>query len=286
MILVRAHTFDQRVDAILTRLSAESDHQVACLIDETHGPVGCGPWTKITVTREACEAIGLFCPSDFAWRCGDYGLYLATIAFPSAAHFWMIEYDVSLWFSNLRSFFSRFDDGTDSVDFIAPYLGRRFPNWYWHRVAERRYKPVYGCLFPIVRVSARALTHLLATRRADSAQRSDTEWPNDEVFVACELVTNGFRCRDLNSFGPRVCTRQTLSFKQPVLLSDLERHSPDDMIHHPVLSDNDLKRKERMLQRQIARTGTIAQRVRRFISSWKWASIERLHAGSNQRFWR
>jgi hypothetical protein len=281
MVLVRTHTFDTRVDQMLIRLAAESGHWVGCVVDETRGSVDCRRWPKVAITAPACTALGLFCPPDFPWRCGDYGLYLARMAFPNVTHFWMIENDLELRFSHAGDFFSRYERA--EADFIAAYLGRRFPNWYWHHVVERRYVTVYGCLFPIVRLSVRALDHLLKERQSESRMAHEsTEWPNDEAFVACELVSHGFRCRDLNSFGRRFCTRRTLSFRQPLLLSELEGQDPDNMLYHPVLSRDAFERKIARVRNQIRPNRSATQLLR----TWKWAAVEKLHAYDNRKFWR
>jgi hypothetical protein len=99
------------------------------------------------------------------------------------------------------------------------------------------YAAVYGCIFPITRLSARAIDHLHAARRntpvPDTPAAVDG-WPNDEVFVATELQNHGFECRELGYVHPELYTRNSLRTGVPWDRDTLAAQIPDGRIYHPV----------------------------------------------------
>jgi hypothetical protein len=100
-----------------------------------------------------------------------------------------------------------------------------------------RYAQVYGCIFPITRLSGRAIDHLFAARRAARQPPSDeafAAWPNDEVFVATELMNHDFACADFNGVRPGSYTEHGLRTGLPHDREDLLSRPPDGLIYHPV----------------------------------------------------
>jgi hypothetical protein len=243
-VLLRTHVFDAPTKEFLSRLQSESGHLATCVFDETKS-VEFEKLQHLSVTRDFCRANSLHFQEDIGWRCGDYALYVARNAFPDTRYFWLIEYDVRIAAANFTDFFRLFVP-YEEIDFIAPALSRRFGDWRWHAPMARCRRAVYGCLFPIIRISAAAIDHLYGARRQASMSKSsvyDSEWPNDEGFVSTELVNAGYRCRDLNSFGRRFYTRGTFSYWRPHQGADFDTGRSDGMVYHPVLYGESYERK-------------------------------------------
>ena len=234
-LLVRTTVLDARVLAFADELAAASGHPVAFVVDERAGPVAAEGRQIVGLSDPACEALGLYCPHDYAWKCGDYALYLARRRFPDAERFWMIEYDVRFRGGDLAEFFGFFD-AVDSVDFIAPHLAPAGPEWFWTATARSRDARPWRCLFPVTRWSARAVD--AASRKRARHSRNPFRrlvWPNDEAFVATTLVNGGFECRDFNGFGRTVYSAQSFSFDTPI---DGDAFAPAGdhlQMFHPVL---------------------------------------------------
>jgi hypothetical protein len=77
-------------------LAAASGQEVAFILDGRHPVKTFTPRPKIMLTADACSVLGLYCPSDFGWRCGDYGVYLARQRLPDVEHFWLVEDDIRI----------------------------------------------------------------------------------------------------------------------------------------------------------------------------------------------
>jgi hypothetical protein len=213
LLLFRTHQFSAPTRAFCERLIAESGLAVTALVDESRGAVDLGELPKIGVSSRALSALGLHLPKGFQWRCGDYGLYLAAQAFPEVEHFWLVEYDVRIHSGEgLGAFFSAFQD--DDSDLIAPMFGERGADWWWSPAMASGARPVYGCLFPILRVSARLVgAGLEGRRRIGRSPVYRLFWPNDESFLATEAMRQGFRCRDFNADGRLYYSAETFSFE-------------------------------------------------------------------------
>ena len=235
MILFRTHVFDRHAQAFYRKLRSESGFKVVLLLDESNTKMEMDGIEKISITREAIAKLKLHCPAGFQWRCGDYGLYLAQEAYPNTKHFWLVEYDVRIHTENsLDTFFKAFD--SDPADLIAPYFCERTADWWWFASMASNRKPVYGCLFPMVRISSKAIKVGLIERRLLSKRMLyRLFWPNDEAFIASVAWRGGLICRDLNDRQKQYYTSQTFSFENALSGEALSRSAPDGLIYHPVL---------------------------------------------------
>jgi hypothetical protein len=262
MLLFRTHQFDLNTRAYCLELSREAGLEVVCLADESHGPLDVGDLPKISVSESALAALGLHRPKEVQWRCGDYGLYLAAQAYPEVEYFWLLEYDVRIRsLDRLANFFSGF--ANDETDLIAPLLGVRGADWWWRPAMASRGRPVYGCLFPLVRASARLAEAGLAERlRIGHSPIYRLFWPNDESFLATHAMRSGLSCRDLNAGGRDLYTAQTFSFHAPISGEVLEAMPPDGMIHHPVLYGQDYDRKRSAIGKTTALRHRLQRRLR------------------------
>ena len=243
VLLIRATRLDDRVLAFAETLRVASGHAVSFVLDERHGPTPHLGQSVVGITDERCQALGLYCPPDYAWRCGDYGYYLARRALPAATHFWMIEYDVRFHGGSVADFFGRFAEHPE-VDLLATFLGPAGWDWYWAITSRGRNVKPTRCLFPVTRLSSKAIDALLARRVAHSRNPLRRHlWANDEAMVATTLCHGGFVCRDLNDFGDRWYDATTFTFTEPI---DGDTFRPDEtglQIYHPVLYGEQYRRK-------------------------------------------
>ncbi len=242
-LVLRTHRFGGREQAFLHQLQQDTGFQIAVAADETNGPVDCGAIRKISVTRATIESLGLYCPADFGWRCGDYALYLARQALPSVSHFWIIEPDVRAATADYGGIFSAFD-GVPQVDLITPDLKPSGVDHFWHPTMRQRTRNVYQCCFALSRFSARALDLCRAERQRDRTNPwARLMWPNDESFTASVIIAAGLEARDLNSFGRTLYTPETFGFFTVRRGETFDATAEPGLIYHPVLWGQDYERK-------------------------------------------
>ena len=108
---------------------------------------------------------------------------------------WLLEYDLVVNFDTASGFFEKFTD--DDSDLLAFKYRHAEASWPWYRLMQPTGNQVMRCYFSPIRLSASAVDHLLARRRAMSDEVAVDVWPNDEAFTATTLTADGFRCRDI-----------------------------------------------------------------------------------------
>ena len=190
---------------------------------------------KIGFDADRLRALGLFLHPRAGWRCGDYAYYVTRAARPDYDFYWLTEPDVLINTGDLAATFAALNAGT--ADLLAPRLYERDARWEWSRTMRGRYETVYGCIFPITRLSGRAIDHLHAARRAalvEESRAAFSSWPNDEVFVATEAMNNSFACKDILEQLPGSYTRDSLRTGLPHDRARLETGVPNGLIYHPV----------------------------------------------------
>ena len=237
---------------------------VAFVIDERKGaieiPEGA---SKISLTETACRALDLYCPQDFAWRCGDYGLYLARAAFPDRERFWLIESDVRIAGERPEDFFAILS-GSDA-DLVSSYMGPASEDWFWYRAAANRDLGVHKCFFPVCRFSAAAIDRMVAVRQRHGRSWARRHfWPNDEAFVATTLIGEGWSHADLNAVGGTVYDPAEFHFESVFDGdSDLRADGPPRLFH-PVLFSPALEAKRARLASRDKRKGHIGRLIEKF----------------------
>ena len=235
LIVVRTHVADAAALAAYDTYAKIAGVDVTFCCDERKGPVDVGDRRKVVLDQALMARLGLLAHPNAGWRCGDYHYYAARTALPEYDFYWLIEPDVLIHSDDPAGFFAAHAD--PAVDFLAMRFGPYGAHWMWEHTARDDYATVYGCNFPISRLSARAVDHLMQARRAASeafAGRDMRHWPNDEVFVASELMRAGFTCRDFNAGEQKFYTPRSFRIGA---LHDRERLAaspPDGMIWHPV----------------------------------------------------
>ena len=275
MILVRCTTPDPEIRRWAQALSAASSLPAVFVVDERRGPVDLPPDLKIGLTQLLVEALGLYAPADFAWRCGDYGFYAARQRFPNVARFWLIEHDVRI--ARDRDFFDALTAADD--DLLAARLESADDNWYWSAFTRARDVRPWRCLFPVVRVSAPLVDHLYRVRRAHSRQFDRRlVWPNDESFTATTAVAGGFRCADFNARLPDAWRADEFTYDTPIRARDFDPARFAGHLVHPVLSEEAYARK--LVSLKSTQGGRLHRRaVRKALRGYQTRRAW-LHAGS------
>jgi hypothetical protein len=247
-LLIRTKEISRAVMELADELQTISGHPATLIVDASGGDVRVKSRAAIGLSVATCSALGLHCPSDFAWRCGDYGYYLARRQLPDARLFWMIEADVRFYGRDPAHFF-RFFASRPEVDFLAGRLRPADPSWYWRNTARARDVSPYRCLFPVTRLSARATDASFARRIAHGKRASRRIlWPNDEALVATTLVNSGFVSRDFNDFGSVFYCDETFNYGAPLNGDCLELSPPTVQMAHPVLFGGEYQAKMQALQ--------------------------------------
>jgi hypothetical protein len=241
-ILLRTHYFDGSVAELADFYMRSSGREVLLVCDETKNVVDVpAQYKKVSLQRAVLEADGIYVPDDFGWRCGDYSYYAARRAYADFTAYWLIETDVVLKFDDLSTFFDHFPPA-DEVALLAPGLFKSGPNAFWYKSMAPFSSNVHGCMFPITRLSGRAIDYLMRERAAispkflelDAASATRLSWPNDEAFVTTRLMEAGYVCRDINSFGERFYSSGTFWVGAPASAKQVKALPNDGKIYHPV----------------------------------------------------
>ena len=160
MILVRTMQCNDVVKALAQGLQQASKLEVIFLVDERKEPVETGSFEKLSITRDYFKDNGIYAPQDFAWRCGDYGFYMARRRYPEVHLFWMIEFDVRI-IGQANRFFEA-ASARPEVDLLVAYLQQAKANWWWYPAAAAADVTAYRCFFPVTRLTARGIDCLFA----------------------------------------------------------------------------------------------------------------------------
>ena len=237
IILIRTHLYDYELDRFVYRLLTQTGRKIVIVADERNGVVECPP----AIQKLSLEPnnMGLFMTPDAAWRCGDYALYAAMLALPDATAFWLIEPDVRIHASDLKSLFDGADGGLEA-DLLTAWFTVSSSAWAWHATIKPFAKEVYNCMLQLCRFSRQAVEHLYAKRLALSSifaagEFDPNAWPNDEAFIGAALMEGGFVTGTLKRHAPAFVTDGTFGFTKPVSRAWLERLPDDQHIYHPVV---------------------------------------------------
>jgi len=252
--ILRCHGFGLAEKRVLDSASSYFDpSDILMVMDERKGPVAVGAdYQKLALTNNVIRELKLLAHPNCGWLCGDYPYYIASRTRPDYDFYWLCEPDVYFSYRNPAEFFSNFE--SNSADFVAPWLTERGETWPWTKRAKILSQKVFGCIFPLTRLSNRAIGHLLAERRKlveILGKLSDINnlWPNDESFVSTILMRDGFHCEDL---GKSVeLSKDRFLFTRPILLDTLTKGPWLNTVLHPVLSKDQYVQKYR--SRKISR---------------------------------
>jgi hypothetical protein len=234
-------------DRLVQELISDCGREVVLLADETKGPITSPP--DIRKIRIDPGAQGLYTTPDVMWRCGDYALYAALEGCPEADFFWLIEPDVRVHTTAIRSMFDGVD-ATRETDFVTAWFVASSPEWAWYKSMQPFAGEIFNCMLQLARFSRRSLIHLLQRRREISILFCDAAsdpglWPNDEAFVAAVLVAGGFSVATFADHAPSFQHSGTFTFTKPTSLRWLSQEPPNNRLYHPVVSGPSFLRRAR-----------------------------------------
>lgn len=244
VIFLRTHRHTPRLAAGFARFAGLPGHDVFVLYDNDRDDFVPFGLPALCQRAEDFTRVGLPYIKGNAhfglWKNGDYALYLAASTLERRYRFyWMIEYDVCINFEPLADFFALFAEA--AADCIAPYCGPRPPEWIWANNMDWVSPAIYGCFFPILRLSAPALAHCRLARlyygyKLRELGLRGPSWPHCEAFVPTVLAKAGFALRDINDFGPMLCDTAWFHARAAdALFCDSPRLAqPDRRLYHPV----------------------------------------------------
>lgn len=249
--LIRCRSIGPREKALFDYLAAYfGDDAVWFVMDGTKqqaSPEQADHGATVVMSRELIQSLGIPLTHDAAWRFGDYCYYAARHALKDRFdYYWLIEDDVLINFDKPSDFFDIFTG--NSADFLAPTFGPRGAEWYWSRsVGAYLGERVYGCLFPITRLSGKAVDHLALQRAAMCALPGDLDargYPNDEAFVSTTLARDGFICQNLNAIAPENCFSSDVFHSEfPVMPEEAYLSQRKNVVLHPVRTCEDARKK-------------------------------------------
>lgn len=276
MILLRTHFIDAQIRAMASRLRRETGWRVTLVLDCTRSepsePDLADDGDVIRLTHAIFDELGVLPVADASWRCGDYSFYAARKRYPDVPFFWMIEPDLRLNFADWGIFFRAFDLAQD-VDLLVTHLAPAEDHHAWKQTMAPYSRRPITCMYPLLRVSARAVDVMHKRRRALTQQFQDetllhggthshAKWPNDEIFTATTLDEAGLVCRDINGESQKFYDERSFSFAHLISAKRLDRSPPDEKIYHPVEHGTEFMRKLRGRFEHIRNHGGPAQYIR------------------------
>ena len=239
LIAIRTHYIDAELLELARSLAAGDRYEVVFAVDERAGLWDTAEFAKLSLTVDAVTRLGLYIQDgSFLWKFGDYIFYLLRQMRPDAPYAWLLENDVLINFADRRAPFQMLDAASDH-DLLATHVEKAPPGWFWRPTVEDLYPDVYRCFFPFIRMSARAADHLFQVRRQASQVYGKTERfqfnsiPNDEAFVASDLVAAGFLVADINQVAV-LYNRNSFDFSTLFNRRVLSTH--DNLLYHSALS--------------------------------------------------
>lgn len=217
VIGIRTHLWSDTEERLYKQLlQAFPKEQIFVIADETKGKVNTPSYIKkISWNNQFIEEQNLLNYNHFnrgiGWLCGDY-FYYAFLQQVNSDFYWLIESDVLFTFESTKTFFDKASLYND--DALLANFDICDSHDYWYASGCLIYKEPYKCLFPLNRLSAKAIKLC-----KDERQRLSNEYrtkgafafthnpmvihfPNDEILVSCTLIREGISVRSLNSIFP------------------------------------------------------------------------------------
>jgi hypothetical protein len=151
-VIFRTHVWDDDVAELARRAQACCGGALFVVAaDETHGPLGCDGFTKLSHTEDFSR-LGLpLVPADkVLWWNADYVLYAARLAIPERDYYVMLEYDVLLNCDMDRMIATCAEN---RVGFVAEDLARIGAHWSAESASEMGVE-IWWALIPFVIASS------------------------------------------------------------------------------------------------------------------------------------
>lgn len=175
------------------------------------------------------------------WLVGDY-FYYAFREKVESEYYWLVEPDVGFTFDHLSDFFGVFEEYND--DALLGNFGVREAGDYWNKSANLISDETYGCLFPLSRLSGKAIDVCKLERQRLSSLYSEknalsynnnpigVHFPNDEVLVATTLMREKYQITSFNDVMPH--SFSYFNYHQWFSIPQKEALKPLNNVIHPI----------------------------------------------------
>lgn len=256
IIAIRTHSWgvpEQNLyNQLLTVFPSESIYAV---IDETTNIINVPKYiNKISLDHSFMQRNNLIDYNHYnmgiGWLCGDY-FYYAIKEKIIADFYWLIEPDVAFTFRNINDFFSPIHELED--DAIFSNLRELPETDYWYKsallVSELQCDKMYGCSFPLSRLSYRAI-ELCQNEREKLCQiykennafhyknnPMKIHFPNDEVLAVMTLMKKKKHGITIKSFSDIFPTSFAhFNYHRWYSIEQDEYYLPEKQVIHPARS--------------------------------------------------
>lgn len=275
-LLIRCTGVAAREQRLRDHLAPAFSGRVRFVVDGTADAAGPVPQDAIVMTPAWLAGRGLLGFARSGWRCGDYCYYAAAEGLADLDRAWLVDADLWPSFADPAAFFGPLAD--IPADLLAPRFSVRGGEWFWSFAvrAVLGEGPVHGCLFPITRLTRRAIDLCRAARveglaraAAEGPARTDAvplPVPNDEGLVATTLARAGLDCRDLEAIMPGAFTAEGFSWDAPLMPQEALLPELSGQILHPVAEAAEARPKlallaQRRPDRHAARRAQVVARL-------------------------
>lgn len=173
--------------------------------------------------------------SKIMWYNCDYRFYYVKKFLPDFDYYWQFEYDIFCNGPSYQTFFDKYSPQTQDFLILNFRKEQIDGSWWWSKNIGWLYKysPVYGSLFPIVRLTSAAIDYLYNQRIKQKQlyqnikDAKTNNWPFCELFVPTELVNHGFTVFRLEE--PQITWDKEYDLNENRLFEH-----PDNLLYHPV----------------------------------------------------
>ena len=173
--------------------------------------------------------------SKIMWYNCDYRFYYVKKFLPDFDYYWQFEYDIFCNGPSYQTFFDKYSPQTQDFLILNFRKEQIDGSWWWSKNTGWLYKysPVYGSLFPIVRLTSAAIDYLYNQRIKQKQlyqnikDAKTNNWPFCELFVPTELVNHGFTVFRLEE--PQITWDKEYDLNENRLFEH-----PDNLLYHPV----------------------------------------------------
>ena len=260
-VLLRTHLDNNKVRDSIAALAGGSHYDFHILAHEEPGRfLDFGEHSKISHSLQTFRDLGFEVDGPrFLTHCADLLFAFAQHRLPGYAHYVIVEYDVFIQQPRSR-FFDRAAEqlalAEEPPDFLAAWLSERAdPDWMWTAATSRVYGEACQSFFPLVALSAAAISAVFEerlkerdqTRAAGRRLRGDgrpEDWMFCEAFTPAALkARGGFRLADWNSLMPGAYAGGSFGVGPPRLLAAQRRKTLPVELIHPVLDDREFLEK-------------------------------------------
>lgn len=234
VFLIRCHEFDAVARALAQRIH-EAGGRVVAMMDERKGLSDTAPFEKISLDDKVVDAVGLgTLPANWGWLFGDIWLYVARKELPKATHFCLLDSDVAIPPLAATRFVSEMQRLRQ--DLLAVGLRQKDEAPKFSRgLSALSLDPRFGCIFPVVRCSRRAVDAMRVLRQQSLAAGVGAAL-NDEGILAGAAQSGKLSHAALDTLLPELFAPDQFDTNPPHLAEAVWRDDSATSVLHPVVT--------------------------------------------------